>query len=110
VLVLDKADCTTTISLVYANQTVDDILVREELELLKKSYPDRFNLWYTVDKAPEKWAYSTGFIDEGMLKKHLPAPDAETQIMICGPPPMIKFACLPNLEKIGHKEDNIFVF
>ncbi|GMI31326.1 hypothetical protein TeGR_g5702 [Tetraparma gracilis] len=109
-LVLDSKDKTTTVSLLYANQTEADILVRGELEALEKAYPDRFKLHYTVDKAPAKWKYSEGFIDEPMLKKHLKGPGEGVQVLICGPPPMIKFACLPNLEKLGFKEDNIFVF
>ena len=31
-------------------------------------------------------------------------------IFMCGPPPMLKFACIPNLTKVGHKETNFFSF
>ena len=48
----DKTD-RTNISLLFANQTEDDILLREELEDVKKQFPDRFNLWYTVDRPKE---------------------------------------------------------
>ena len=51
------------------------------------------------------WKYSSGFISAEMISEHLPPPGASTQILMCGPPPMIKFACLPNLEKLQYTED-----
>ena len=56
------------------------------------------------------WRYSLGFINEEMVKAHLPPPSEKTVIFMCGPPPMIKFACKPNLEKAGHKEANLHCF
>ena len=51
------------------------------------------------------WSYSSGFVNADMISAHLPAPGPHSQILMCGPPPMIKFACLPNLEKLGFSED-----
>lgn len=51
------------------------------------------------------WKYSSGFISAEMISEHLPPPGATTQILMCGPPPMIKFACLPNLEKLHYTEE-----
>ena len=48
----DTSD-TTTLALLFANQTEDDILLREELEEVQKQFPDRFKLWYTVDRPAE---------------------------------------------------------
>ena len=48
----DKND-RTCLSLLFANQTEEDILLREELEEVQKEYPDRFKLWYTVDRPAE---------------------------------------------------------
>ena len=47
----DPAD-TTSVSLLFANQTEGDILVREELEAMAEKN-DQFSLWYTLDRAPE---------------------------------------------------------
>ena len=44
------------------------------------------------------------------VAKHLPAASDETVTFICGPPPMVKFACIPNLTKTGHAESSIFTF
>ena len=56
------------------------------------------------------WTYSSGFVSEDMIKEHLPEPSADTLILMCGPPPMIKFACLPNLDKLGYTEDMYFAY
>ena len=48
----DKND-RTCLSLLFANQTEEDILLREELEEVQKEYPERFKLWYTVDRPTE---------------------------------------------------------
>uniref|UniRef100_A0A1I7YHR5 NADH-cytochrome b5 reductase n=2 Tax=Steinernema glaseri TaxID=37863 RepID=A0A1I7YHR5_9BILA len=100
----------TELSLLFANQTENDILCRKELEELHNKHGDRFHLWYTIDRADIDWNYSVGFIDQDMIEKHLPSPDADTAILMCGPPPMIKFACVPNLEKIGHPARSMFTF
>ncbi|MBN3303678.1 NB5R3 reductase, partial [Amia calva] len=102
----DKTVC----SLLFANQTEKDILLRPELEELQVNHPDRFKLWFTLDKAPEGWEYSQGFISEDMIKSHLPAPGEDTLILMCGPPPMIQFACNPNLDKVGHANGRRFTF
>jgi len=109
----DTKDTTTTMSVLYANQAEEDILVREELETLAKAYPDRFKLHYTLDRPPAQgWKYSTGFINQEMLEKTMPAAaaDGSSQILMCGPPPMLKFACIPNLEKLGFKPDHYFCY
>ncbi|EDO39808.1 predicted protein [Nematostella vectensis] len=100
----------TTVSLIFANQTERDILVREELEFLASQNSDQFKLWYTLDRPPEDWAYSGGFIDEKMLREHMPPAGPDTQILMCGPPPMINFACIPNLKKLGFTADMYFPF
>lgn len=56
------------------------------------------------------WPYSSGFINDTMIKDHMPAPGPDTQILMCGPPPMINFACIPNLEKLGYTPDMYFPF
>jgi len=97
----DKED-ETKISLLYANQTEEDILVRQNLEQLAEQHPDRFKIWYTLDRPNEGWAYSQGFINKDMIAAHLPPPGDDTVILMCGPPPMIKFACVPNLTELGY--------
>lgn len=108
--VLNDPNDTTEMSLLFANQTEEDILVRDMLETWAKEHPARFKVWYTLDRPPAVWSYSTGFINEEMLRAHIPLPSPETLVLMCGPPPMIKFACRPNLEKIGHPKSAVASF
>jgi len=108
--VIKDAGDTTHMSLLYANQTEGDILVREELERIQKEHPTRFSLWYTLDRPDDGWSYSSGFVNEDMLREHLPASGDDSVVLMCGPPPMIKFACVPNLEKMGYDEATYFAF
>jgi len=102
---------TTQISLIFANQSEDDILMRTELEEYAKNYKEKFNLWYTIDKSIKPdWSYDIGFVNDEMIAKHLPAPGPDTIILMCGPPPMIKFACEPNLEKLGFSKEMQFSY
>ncbi|XP_061662212.1 NADH-cytochrome b5 reductase 3-like [Syngnathoides biaculeatus] len=100
----------TVCHLLFANQTEKDILLRPELEEIQVNNPERFKLWFTVDRAPAGWEYSEGFISEAMVREHLPPPSADTLVLMCGPPPMIQFACNPNLDKAGHAAERRFAF
>ncbi|KAK2838423.1 hypothetical protein Q7C36_013237 [Tachysurus vachellii] len=102
----DDTKCT----LIFANQTEKDILLRKELEEFGKNHPDKVHLWYTLDRPPQGWKYSTGFVDTSMLKAHLPPPSNDVLIVMCGPPPMIQNACLPNLTKLGYGPQNTFTY
>eukprot|EP01137_Pigoraptor_chileana_P014059 Opistho-2@4914 len=100
----------TEVRLLFANQTEDDILLREELEKMAAQH-SQFKVWYTLDRPPASgWKYSSGFVSEDMIREHLFTAGADTQVFMCGPPPMIKFACIPALEKIGFTEANHFTF
>ena len=110
----DSKDTTTTASLLFANQTEDDILVRNELETLAKEFPDRFKLHYTLDRPPTDWKYSSGFVNKDMIQTHVlsngGSDNASTQVLMCGPPPMLKFACIPALGELGMDESKRFSF
>ena len=103
-----KLDRDVTVSILYANQSPEDILCDEELAVIEKD--PRVKVWYTVDRAPPEWKYSVGFIDEAMCRERLPPPSEHTFIFMCGPPPMLKFACRPNLDKLGHAEERVLAF
>lgn len=100
----------TKMSLIFANQTEEDILVRKELEDISRTHLDQFNLWYTLDRPPLGWKYSSGYVTADMIKEHLPAPGKYTLILVCGPPPLIQTAAHPNLEKLGYTKDMIFTY
>lgn len=101
---------TIKLALLFANQTEDDILLRNELDELSSKHSTQFKVWYTVDKADDKWEYSTGFVNADMIKAHLFEPSKRSITLMCGPPPMINFACMPNLEALGYESDLCFAY
>ncbi|KFO08224.1 NADH-cytochrome b5 reductase 3, partial [Balearica regulorum gibbericeps] len=108
-IIKDKDD-PTICQLLFANQTEKDILLRSELEEIQVQNPGRFKFWYTLDRAPENWDYSQGFVNQEMIRDHLPPPQNDVLILMCGPPPMIQYACIPNLDKLGYTKDMRFSF
>lgn len=108
--VLSRPGDSTRLSLLFANQSENDILLRNELDELAAKHPDQFNVWYTVDTASETWTYSQGFVNAEMIKDHLEPTSEDTITLMCGPPPMINYACIPNLEALGYPEKLRFAY
>lgn len=108
--VMRDANDNTQMALLFANQTEEDILLREELEQVQQDYPEQFKLWYTVDRPSEDWKYSTGFVSSEMIEEQLFAPSEDHLVVLCGPPPMINFACIPNLDKLGFNPEKRFAY
>uniref|UniRef100_A0A8C5M9K2 NADH-cytochrome b5 reductase n=1 Tax=Leptobrachium leishanense TaxID=445787 RepID=A0A8C5M9K2_9ANUR len=102
-------DDKTTCYLLFANQTENDILLRDELEEIRTNH-SRFKLWYTLDRVPDAWDYSQGFVNEDMIKAFIPAPSDDILILMCGPPPMVQYAINPSLDKLGYPQDRRFAY
>lgn len=83
---------TTEVSLIYANRTEDDILLRQELEAFATHYPRNLKIWYMLDHPPDNWAYGSGYVTPKVMRAKLPALSADTKVMLCGPPGMVNAA------------------
>jgi cytochrome-b5 reductase len=99
----------TQVSLIFANVSEEDILLRSTLEELAAKNPDRFKLHFTLDKPPADWKHSQGFITADMVAEHCPAPADDAMILMCGPTPMVN-AQIGNLQKLGYSESQYFKF
>lgn len=110
--ILRNPEDKTKVSLLFANKTDDDILLKAELDELAAKHAGQFSVEYVIDKAvkDKNWKGSLGHINDEMIRAHLPGPSDDTAVFLCGPPPMIEKACIPNLKKEGHSEDNIVTF
>lgn len=108
--ILKDPEDTTVMALLFANQTESDILLREELEEAASKNPDRLRLWYTVDRPLDGWKYSSGFVSAEMMAEHLYPPADDTFVIMCGPPPMVNFACIPNLDKLSYSPKLRFAY
>ncbi|KAF9877432.1 hypothetical protein CkaCkLH20_05132 [Colletotrichum karsti] len=108
---------TTEVSLIYANRSEADILLREELEAFARRYPKNLKLHYLLDAPPENWTYGVGYVTQEMMAERFPAPGPDSKVMLCGPPGMVNAAkkSLANLgfEKPGSMSkmtDAVFCF
>ncbi|XP_057326908.1 NADH-cytochrome b5 reductase 2-like [Microplitis mediator] len=105
----DPSD-STKVSLLFANQSEKDILLREELEEVLENHPNKFQRWYTVDVGSDGWKFSTGYITAEMISAHMYPPAEDTIVLVCGPPAMIKNACTPNLDKLGYDNKLRYIY
>ncbi|XP_028801574.1 NADH-cytochrome b5 reductase-like protein [Neltuma alba] len=87
--ILKNPDDKTRISLLYANISPDDILLKQKLDVLAASHPN-LKVFYTVDHPTKNWRGGVGYISEDMAEKGLPAPGDDTLILVCGPPGMMQ--------------------
>lgn len=107
---------TTEVKLLFANETENDILLKEELDVYLEEYPN-FDLRYFVKHPSPSWNGYTGWITKDILKKELPEPNDDTKIFICGPMDMKK-QMLHDLEELGwskgvlqsKQDDQVFCF
>lgn len=71
----------------YGNQTWELIAYREELDVLQQQL--NLRVIHVLEEPPENWQGESGFIDAGVLDRHLPEKRDELVYFICGPVPMI---------------------
>ena len=96
--------------LLYGSRSVEDILMKEELNAWSKRAAGRLKLVHVVgmrpdDPAPEGWVDTpeytaeTGWIDKAKIQKYCFPPAEDTLLFVCGLPPMYEILCGPRTEK-----------
>lgn len=129
-VLLNPAD-KTKVTLLFANTSVSDILLKETLDKYVAQFPERFQVHYIVDKLADKkekqsWKGEVGYINAKMLKKLIPIPstkdDDSLLVMVCGPPGFMKLLSgektkdfkqgelIGLLKDLGFTEKNAFKF
>lgn len=106
----------TRISMIYLNETENDILLKEELDTLNEKYP-YFDIHYVLNKPSGDWKGDVGLITKEMVQKYLPKPSDDSRILICGPPGLKK-SMTEITQDLGFKEvstpskgdDQVFIF
>lgn len=77
----------TRLSVIYANRHEHDILLRKRLDKLKMLHSDRLRIYYTLSSPPpstKDWNQGRGHVSVNMMRNHLPSPNEDTMIMVCG--------------------------
>lgn len=86
------------VSLIYANETIDDILLKEELDSMMEQYP-QFQVHYVLHHPPTMcecqqknlsgpWHEGIGYISKESMEEYLPECADDHRLLICGPPEM----------------------
>ncbi|KAH3664161.1 hypothetical protein OGAPHI_004875 [Ogataea philodendri] len=122
--VLKNKEDKTKIKLLYGSKSLDDILLKKELDELAKKHPDQLKVSYFVDKAPSAAdpKITEGYITKELLQKELSGPSDDTHVFVCGPPPLYN-ALSGNkvspsdqgevtgaLGELGYTKDHVFKF
>ena len=77
-----------SIVLLYGNNTVEDIVYRDEFDWLQKESKN-LKVVHTIAKPPKDWRGYSGYIDAEMIRKEMP--DYGSRVFYtCGPPAMVK--------------------
>jgi ring-1,2-phenylacetyl-CoA epoxidase subunit PaaE len=85
----------SSVTLLYGNRTVRDIIFLEELEDLKNQYPQRFALYHVLSREEQDVELFHGHLDRERLSLFLDAllpPGSVDEWFLCGPRPMIDAA------------------
>jgi len=89
--ILRNPEDKTKISLIYANNTEDDILLKKEFEDLEAKYPGRFQKIFTVSKKTSTADdVETGYVTKQMISKVWSGKTAGQKVLVSGPPAMIE--------------------
>eukprot|EP00871_Galdieria_phlegrea_P005310 jgi/Galph1/5780/GphlegSOOS_G4531.1 len=99
----------TRIRLIYANVSEKDILLRDKLEALTESFPQRFHLYFILNEPPPQWSQGEGFITEQHIQQHIGHSSSNSMVLVCGPPVMTKAVGIL-LNKLGYKGEDVFKF
>eukprot|EP00658_Telonema_sp_P-2_P004765 TRINITY_DN11776_c0_g1_i2.p2 TRINITY_DN11776_c0_g1~~TRINITY_DN11776_c0_g1_i2.p2 ORF type:complete len:216 (+),score=95.86 TRINITY_DN11776_c0_g1_i2:147-794(+) len=85
----------TKLSLLFANQTENKILLKGCLDEYEEMMNGRFKPTYIVTRPddPEAWKGPTGYITKSLLKETMPAPAKDIMVMVCGPDKMMSLIC-----------------
>mmetsp|Transcript_9676 Transcript_9676/g.12704 ORF Transcript_9676/g.12704 Transcript_9676/m.12704 type:complete len:293 (+) Transcript_9676:160-1038(+) len=90
--ILQNPEDTTEISLIFCNNTEEDVLHKAVLDQMQQRFHN-FKVFYVVLEGSENWSHGIGYITLDMVEKKLPGPEEGTKIFVCGPPAMLEVVC-----------------
>ncbi|HKS56515.1 MAG TPA: 2Fe-2S iron-sulfur cluster-binding protein [Steroidobacteraceae bacterium] len=93
-----------SIYFVYGCKSDKDVIYREELEYLKRRYPN-LTLAIAAEEAPSDWPHARGQITKELLTEAVPHIQTR-RIHLCGPPGMMR-ALKATLAELGIPPDQI---
>lgn len=73
--------------LIYASKTWDEITFRETLEEIKSQLD--LKIIHVLREPPEGWLGEQGYVDRGLLERHIPQHRGSRQYFLCASPKMM---------------------
>ena len=100
--VLDNRADFGTVDVLYGSRSADDLLDLDEIEnsWMKKD----INVHLTIDRPQDGWDGHVGFVPNYVTELGF---DPDKNVLVCGPPIMIKFT-LQALTGLGFKKEQVF--
>ncbi|KAI8886568.1 hypothetical protein K501DRAFT_213709 [Backusella circina FSU 941] len=85
----------TTIRLIFANVTEDDILLKQDLDDMATASNGKFTVHYVLERPPSGWTGEVGLVTKEMIQKYCPKPPPKEEsksikMFLCGPLMMVK--------------------
>ena len=76
------------------------------------------NMFYVFPQASSLWKGERGLIDRRLVQAHMPPPESDCIILVCGPPPMYNALCGARddesisgvLADLGYSKNQVYKF
>lgn len=104
--IADNPKDMTTVTLLYANRSENDILMKEELDALQSD--PRIKIYHVISNASSEWKGFKGYVTPEMIKQTMPAPGKDSFVFACGPVDMDK-AVEKQLLQLKYKKSRMFI-
>ena len=114
--VLRDADDATTCYLLFANRTERDILLRGELDELRRAHPGRLHLRHILSQPDDAAAWAgageVGRLSQSTVAAFLPRGGSGSGnfALLCGPEGFLSEACAPALRAHGYPDSDLVYF
>jgi ferredoxin-NADP reductase len=96
--VVDK-NLGTDIVLIYANQSVKDVVFKEDFDAMAKSYP-ALRVAHVLCETSPGFKCTVGRINREVIKNEIPD-YAQRKFYLCGPPKMVEAMCTILTQDLG---------
>ena len=93
--------------LMYANKSEQDIVFREELDLIAQTKEPQLKIFHVISQPTKNWLGEKGHIDSTMLRKYCENIISKSSFYVCTPPLMIT-AITRSLISLGVKRNQIY--
>lgn len=95
----------TDMILLYGNRTVNDIVFKEDFDIMQKGHSG-FKVVHILSEAGAEWPGRTGHIDGKVIREEIPD-FTERRFYICGPPTMVEAMKKILLDELSVAKENI---